>query len=107
MSRNLMGRILSCGRSRWEVIWYKDQLVIVDLGIARIGMLMKDWIKLDQKRKSTIQPRLSDLVLLDVLGESTTKALWNKLWASYQFLHLIYPCYTIFSIKIPHINIRN
>jgi hypothetical protein len=41
------------------------------------------WENLDQKEKSTIRLCLSDSVLLNVSGEATTKALWNKLGALY------------------------
>jgi hypothetical protein len=43
------------------------------------GRLMKDGMNLDRKEKSIIQLYLSYLVLLNVLGEDTTKALLDKL----------------------------
>jgi hypothetical protein len=42
------------------------------------------WEKLDRRARSTIQLYLVDPVLLNVLGESTTKELWEKLRNLYQ-----------------------
>jgi hypothetical protein len=56
----------------------------VDLGIASTGMSVEDWKKLDWKEKSTIWLCLSSSVLLNVSGEATTKALWDKLGTLYQ-----------------------
>jgi len=39
----------------------------------------EEWKKLDRKVKSTIQLCVSNLVLLNVSGEATMKALWDKL----------------------------
>jgi hypothetical protein len=44
---------------------------------------------MDQKAKRKIRLCLSDLVLLDVLGEATTKELWNKLGNLYQSKSLV------------------
>jgi hypothetical protein len=38
-----------------------------------------DWKKLDRKENSTIRLCLSDLVLMNVSEEATTKDLWDKL----------------------------
>ena len=57
----------------------RDQWIAVDLGIKPTGVSNEEWKKLDRKAKSTIQLCVSDSVLLNVLGEATTKALWDKL----------------------------
>ncbi|MBO7942841.1 retrotransposon gag domain-containing protein, partial [Streptomyces sp. S9] len=44
----------------------------------------EEWKKLDRKAKSTIRLCVSDSVLLDVSGEATVKALWEKLGTLYQ-----------------------
>jgi len=67
----------------------KEQWVIVDPGTTPTGMLMKDWMKLDRKEKSTIQLCLSNSMLLNVWGEATTKELWDKLGALYQSKSLV------------------
>jgi hypothetical protein len=43
-----------------------------------IGMSKEYWEKLDKRERSTIRLCLADSVLLNVLGESTTKELWDK-----------------------------
>jgi hypothetical protein len=43
------------------------------------GMSKVDWEKLDKRAGSTIRLCLTDSVLLNVSGESTTKELWDKL----------------------------
>jgi hypothetical protein len=62
----------------------KDQWILVDPGTAPTRTSIEDWKKLDRKAKRTIQLCLSDLVLLNVLGEATTKALWDKFGTLYQ-----------------------
>jgi hypothetical protein len=62
-----------------DILVYKDQWIIVDLGTALMGMSTEDWKTLDQKAKSTIQLFLSYLVLLNVSGEATSKALCDNL----------------------------
>ena len=47
-------------------------------------MTDEEWKKLDRKAKSTIRLCISDSVLLNVPGEATAKALWDKLGTSYQ-----------------------
>ena len=44
---------------------------------------------MDRKAKSTIRLCLSNLVLLNVSGEDTTKDLWEKLGNLYQFKSLV------------------
>jgi hypothetical protein len=53
------------------------------------GMSKEDWEKLDKKSRSTIRLCLADSVLLNVLGESTTKELWDKLGNLYQSKSLV------------------
>jgi hypothetical protein len=67
----------------------KDQWITMDPGNASTGTSPKDWEKLDQKEKRIIWLCLSDLVLLNVLGEATTKELWDKLGALYQSNSLV------------------
>jgi hypothetical protein len=85
-----MGKVLSCGSSRWKILLVdKDQWIIVDPGTAPTGTSTKDWKKLDQKVKSTIWLCLSDSILLNVSGEATTKELWDKLGTLYQSKSLV------------------
>ena len=56
---------------------------MVDPGTKPTGVSDEEWKKLDRKEKSTIQLCVSDSVLLNVLGEATTKALWDKLGTLY------------------------
>jgi len=67
----------------------KDQWITVDLGNKQMGVSDEEWKKLDQKAKSTIRLCVSDLVLLNVSGEATAKALWEKLGTLYQFKSLV------------------
>jgi hypothetical protein len=59
----------------------KDQWVVVEPGTKPTCVSIEDWMKLDRKEKSTIWLCLSDLVLLNVSREATTKVLWDKLGA--------------------------
>eukprot|EP00253_Pinus_taeda_P028109 PITA_28109 len=54
-----------------------------------MGVTDEEWKKLDQKAKSTIQLCVSDSVLLNVAGEATAKALWDKLGTLYQSKSLV------------------
>eukprot|EP00253_Pinus_taeda_P032582 PITA_32582 len=49
----------------------------------------EEWKKLDRKGKSTILLCVSDLVLLNVSREATTKALWDELGTLYQSKSLV------------------
>ena len=49
----------------------------------------EEWKKLYRKAKSTIRLCVSDSVLLNVLGEATMKALWDKLGTLYQSKSLV------------------
>eukprot|EP00253_Pinus_taeda_P022071 PITA_22071 len=62
----------------------KNQWIAVDPGTKPTGVIDEEWKKLDRKAKSTIQLCFSDLVLLNVSGEATAKALWDKLGTLYQ-----------------------
>jgi hypothetical protein len=53
------------------------------------GMSKEDWDKLDRRARSTIRLCLENSVLLNVLGESTTKELWDKLGNLYQSKSLV------------------
>jgi hypothetical protein len=52
-------------------------------------MSKEDWEKLDRRAMSTIRLCLVDLVLLNVLGESKAKELWDKLGNLYQSKSLV------------------
>ena len=67
----------------------KDQWIVVDPGTKPTGVTDEQWKKLDRKAKSTIQLRVSDSVLLNVSGEATAKALWEKLGTLYQSKSLV------------------
>jgi hypothetical protein len=67
----------------------RDQWTEVDLGVAPTRTSIDDWKNLDQKAKSTISLCLSDLVLLNVSEEATTKDLWDKLGKLYQSKSLV------------------
>jgi hypothetical protein len=75
-----------------DMLVEKDQWIVVDPGIAPTRTLIKDWENLDRKVKSRIQFCLSDSLLLNVSGESTTKNLWNKLWDLYNYKSLKKHC---------------
>jgi hypothetical protein len=82
----------------------KEQWIVVDLGTQPTstksigtqttstppsGMSKEDWEKLDRRARSTIQLCLEDSVLLNVLGESTAKELWDDLGNLYQSKSLV------------------
>ena len=67
----------------------KDQWIVVDLGTKPTGVSDEEWKKLDRKAKSTIRLCVSDSVLLNVTGEATAKALWDKLGTLYQSKSLV------------------
>jgi hypothetical protein len=52
-------------------------------------MLQEYWEKLDIRERSMIQICLDDSMLLNVLGESTTKELWENLGNLYQSKSLV------------------
>ena len=62
---------------------------MVDLGTKPTRLSDEEWKKLDQKAKSTIRLCVSDSVLLNVSGETTAKALWDKLGTLYQSKSLV------------------
>jgi len=57
----------------------KDQRITVDPGTKPTKVIDEEWKKFDHKEKSMIRLCVSDSVLLNVSGEATTKALWDKL----------------------------
>ena len=67
----------------------KDQWIAVDLDTKPKGVFDEEWKKLDWKAKSTIRLCILDSVLLNVSGEATTKALWEKLGTLYQSKSLV------------------
>jgi hypothetical protein len=66
-----------------DILVDKDQWILADLGDVPVGMPAKEWKILDWKAKITIRLCLLDLGLLNVSGEATTKALWDKLGTLY------------------------
>eukprot|EP00253_Pinus_taeda_P031417 PITA_31417 len=67
----------------------KDQWIAVDPGTKPTGVTNEEWKKLDRKARSTIQLCVSDSVLLNVSGEATAKASWDKLGTFYQSKSLV------------------
>ena len=67
----------------------KDQWIAVDPGTKPTGVSDEEWKKLDRKAKSIIRLCVLELVLLNVLGEATMKALWDKLRTLYQSKSLV------------------
>eukprot|EP00253_Pinus_taeda_P021243 PITA_21243 len=67
----------------------KDQWITVDSCTKPTRVSDEEWKKLDRKAKSIIQLCVSNLVLLNVLGEATVKALWDELWTLYQSKSLV------------------
>eukprot|EP00253_Pinus_taeda_P034553 PITA_34553 len=72
-----------------DLVVDKDQWIAVDPGTKPTGVTDEEWKKLDRKAKSTIRLCVSDSVLLNVSGEATAKALWNKLGTLYQSKSLV------------------
>jgi hypothetical protein len=52
-------------------------------------MSTEEWEKLERRARSTIQLYLADSVLLNVLGEDSTKKMWDKLRSLYQSKSLV------------------
>eukprot|EP00253_Pinus_taeda_P034563 PITA_34563 len=67
----------------------KDQWIAVDSGTKPTGVTDEEWKKLDRKAKSTIRLCVSNSVLLNVSGEATARALWDKLGTLYQSKSLV------------------
>ena len=67
----------------------KDQWIAVDPGTNPTRVSDEEWKKLDWKTKSTIRLCVSDSVLMNVSGEATVKALWDKLGTLYQSKSLV------------------
>ena len=67
----------------------KDQWIMVDPGTKPTRMSNEEWKKLDRKAKRTIRLCVSNSVLLNVSGEATTKALYDKLGTLYQSMSLV------------------
>ena len=67
----------------------KDQWIAVDPGTKPIRVSDEEWKKLDRKGKSIIRLCVSDSVLLNVSGEATAEALWDKSGTLYQSKSLV------------------
>eukprot|EP00253_Pinus_taeda_P018237 PITA_18237 len=67
----------------------KDQWIAIDSGTKPMGVSEEEWKKFDQKAKSAIRLCVSDSVLLNLSGEATAKALWDKLGILYQYKSLV------------------
>eukprot|EP00253_Pinus_taeda_P009407 PITA_09407 len=72
-----------------DILVDKDQWIVVDPGTKSMGVFDEEWKNLDQKAKSIIRLCISDSVLLNVSGEATAKALWDKLGTLYQSKSLV------------------
>eukprot|EP00253_Pinus_taeda_P033018 PITA_33018 len=72
-----------------DLLLDKDQWIMVELGTKPTGVSNEEWKRLEQKAKSTIRLYVSYSILLNVLGEAMTKALWDKLGMLYQFKSLV------------------
>ena len=72
-----------------DILVDKDQWITIDLGTKPTGVSDEEWKKLDRKAKSKIRLCVSDLVLLNVSGKATTKALCDKLGTLYQSKSLV------------------
>ena len=59
------------------------------MGNKPMGVTDEEWKKLDRKAKSTIRLCVSNSVLLNVSGDATAKALWDKLGNLYQSKTLV------------------
>jgi hypothetical protein len=67
----------------------REQWETVCLGTTPTSMSREEWEKLERKARSMIQLCLADSVLLNVLGEDSTKKLWDKLGILYQSKSLV------------------
>jgi len=67
----------------------KDQWIMLDVSTKPTRVPDEEWKNLDRKAKITIRLCPSDSVLLNVSGEATTKALWDKLGTLYQSKSLV------------------
>jgi hypothetical protein len=52
-------------------------------------MSREEWEKLERRERSMIRLCLADLVLLNVLGEDSSKKLWDKLGSLYQLKSML------------------
>jgi hypothetical protein len=84
------GKIFELWKLKMEdLLVDRDQWITVDPGTAPRRTSADDWKKMDWKEKSTIRMCLSDLVLLNVSEEATTKDLWETLGKLYQSKSLV------------------
>jgi hypothetical protein len=67
-------------REQWEIVCPSTILV---------GMSREEWAILKRRARSMIQLCLGNSVLLKVLGEDSTKKLWDKLGSLYQSKSLV------------------
>jgi len=84
------GQSFEFWKLKMEDLWVdNDQWIMVHPGTKPMGVFDEEWKKLDRKAKSTIQLCVSGSVLLNVSGEATAKALWDKLGTLYQSKSLV------------------
>jgi hypothetical protein len=62
----------------------REQWTTICPGTMLTGMSMKKWEKIQRRARSAIQLCLADSVLLNGLGEDSSKKLWDKLGSLYQ-----------------------
>ena len=67
----------------------KDQWITVDPCTKPTRVSNEEWKNLDRKAQSTVRLCVSDSVLMNVSGEATVKALWDKLGTLYQSKSLV------------------
>ena len=72
-----------------ELLVDKDQWIAIDPGTKPMGVSDEEIKNLDRKEKSTIHFYVSNSVLLNVSGEATMKALWDKLGTLYESKSLL------------------
>jgi hypothetical protein len=67
----------------------QEQWTTIYPGTMSARMLTKEWEKLERRERSTIRIFLVDSMLLNVLGEYSTKKLWYKLGSLYESKSLV------------------
>jgi hypothetical protein len=78
-----------------DLIVDREQWTMVCLGTQPKSMLTEEWEKIKRRARSMIQICLEDSVLLNVLGEDSSKKLWDKLGSLYQSKSMVNKLYLI------------
>jgi hypothetical protein len=87
--RNLMGNVLSCGSSRWKIVWWKRSVdhcgsryytyKNVNRRLGKVG--------LEGEEHNMVVSLI--FIITECVREATTKELWNKFGALYQSKSLV------------------